>query len=447
MCYAYGSLDQATGVCPMCKVFKPIGNVRVSFFSGSTPQMRTLLKRLTVQTFSGCGFCKWAATNPPARLSGYQNPGWPGCCRPPLPEEQRHIGAADWPAVSVVHRTPIPPEIKSLLDSITGKGGSGSPGGSARASNTQTFAPTMSRRASHQIGSPTRLETTSARIPVAPIPVRGRSGGSPQQATAALTNNTTRNANVNGDGTASSLPSRSPMDQYQPPPRRSNTDGDRRSESVNASQHSPGHKNVDLGGSLSRRNVERRPSLSAALPATPANKIPVEPQPQRRRQQTQQPPNRMSPPPITSNRAAERQSTAPPPLQRRASIVEKSLASMSISSASSSSSGSNSETTVISDGGFTDYLSDESEAELQRQAEAKAALVAQNQLEEQEFKAARQQLASVDLQPPRSWNGNNSTPRSQVSASHSTCVQSSPYAAAVYSASGASIVGSTHSRG
>jgi hypothetical protein len=60
--------------------------------------------------------------------------------------------------------------------------------------------------------------------------------------------------------------------------------------------------------------------------------------------------------------------------------------------------------TVTSDGGFTDYLSDESEAELQRQAEVKAAIVAQNQAEEQEFKAARQQLADVDLRPPRSWN-------------------------------------------
>lgn len=63
-----------------------------------------------------------------------------------------------------------------------------------------------------------------------------------------------------------------------------------------------------------------------------------------------------------------------------------------------------SDSTVTSDGGFTDYLSDESEAELQRQAEVKAAIFAQNQAEEQEFKAARQQLAHVDLRPPKSWN-------------------------------------------
>jgi hypothetical protein len=67
------------------------------------------------------------------------------------------------------------------------------------------------------------------------------------------------------------------------------------------------------------------------------------------------------------------------------------------------------DSTVTSDGGFTDYLSDESEAELQRQAEARAALLAQNHAEEQEFKAARQQLAHVDLRPPKSWNPTNIT--------------------------------------
>lgn len=78
-------------------------------------------------------------------------------------------------------------------------------------------------------------------------------------------------------------------------------------------------------------------------------------------------------------------------------------------SSGSDSLGSLTDGTVTSDGGFTDYLSDESEAELQRQAEARAALVAQNQAEELEFKAARQQLAHVDLRPPKSWNPTNIT--------------------------------------
>jgi len=396
-----------------------------------------------VQTFSGCGFCKWAATNPPPKLSGYQNPGWPGCCRPPRGDEQRLIGAADWPAVSLVHHVPIPADIKALLDSITTKGGSVSPVGSIRVTNPQSLAPSMSRRASYQVGSPTRTEHGTIRTPAVTIPSRGRSGGSPQQGTVSLAVNTTRN--VNGDGTASSLPTRSPMDQYQGP-RRTNADqhGDRRSESTNASQHSPDHRNVDLGGSLSRRNTERRPSISTVPPSIlGTTDISV----QRRRTQISVP---SSPPLIASTgRTAERQTTAPPALQRRASTLEKSLASMNISSASSSSSGStNSETTVISDGGFTDYLSDESEAELQRQAEAKAAILAQNHMEEQEFKAARQQLASVDLHPPKSWNGpGNSTPRSQVAVSQPAFPQSSAYAGGSYVSGTASVAGSTNSRG
>jgi hypothetical protein len=74
-------------------------------------------------------------------------------------------------------------------------------------------------------------------------------------------------------------------------------------------------------------------------------------------------------------------------------------------SSASSSGGSSSDFTVTSDGAFTDYLSDESEAELQRQAEARAALVAQNYAEEQEFRAARERLTHVDLRPPRAWEG------------------------------------------
>lgn len=89
--------------------------------------------------------------------------------------------------------------------------------------------------------------------------------------------------------------------------------------------------------------------------------------------------------------------------------LEKGLKALNISSGSSDSSSdsgsrsSSSEGTVTSDGGFTDYLSDESDAELQRQAELKAALLEQNRLEEQEFLAARRQLANVDLRPPQAW--------------------------------------------
>jgi hypothetical protein len=68
-----------------------------------------------------------------------------------------------------------------------------------------------------------------------------------------------------------------------------------------------------------------------------------------------------------------------------------------------------SDSTITSEG-FTDYLSDESEEELQKQAEARAAVVAQNQMEELEFKMARQQLARVGLEPPKSWTQTNTPP-------------------------------------
>jgi hypothetical protein len=75
-----------------------------------------------------------------------------------------------------------------------------------------------------------------------------------------------------------------------------------------------------------------------------------------------------------------------------------------------------SDSTVTSDGGFTDYLSDESEAELQRQAEARAVVQAQHAAEEREFKLARQQLASIGLKPPKLWNPTNTPPASPALA-------------------------------
>ncbi|KAJ7904939.1 hypothetical protein B0H13DRAFT_1518217, partial [Mycena leptocephala] len=55
---------------------------------------------------------------------------------------------------------------------------------------------------------------------------------------------------------------------------------------------------------------------------------------------------------------------------------------------------------------FTDYLSDQSEVELLRQAEAKAALLMLYQAGELEFRAERQALASQVAHfcpPPKSW--------------------------------------------
>ena len=82
-----------------------------------------------------------------------------------------------------------------------------------------------------------------------------------------------------------------------------------------------------------------------------------------------------------------------------------------------------SDTTITSEG-FTDYLSDESEEELQKQAEARAAVYAQNQMEELEFKMARQQLARVGLEPPKTWTQTNTTAVSNTSTKNNVTMPS-----------------------
>ncbi|KAI0352827.1 hypothetical protein OH77DRAFT_1427945 [Trametes cingulata] len=455
MCYAVGSIQQATSTCPMCKVFKPSASrcphiKETCSNTANHPRHEVMyLKNAEVATFNGCGYCKWAKTNPPPRLSGYQNPGWPGCCRPPNPGEYKLIGAADWPAVSMVHHIPIPPEIKALLDGINPPRGTSplsSPTGTVRSATVQTTAPAMSRRSSYNVASPTRTEPSTAKAtsPVA-VATKSRAGGSPQQVPASLSSNP---RGLTGEAPMASLSKASVAEQLQST-RRSAMDvfADKRPDPSNT-QHSPGRKHAELSGSVARRSSEHRPSISSAASATPGSKAPVDAASQRRRTASSTPnaPSASLPP---ASRPVERPAerlAAEPALSKRGSTLEETVEKMSLSSASSSSSsGSSSETTVISDGGFTDYLSDESEAELQRQAEAKAAILAQNQLEELEFKAARQQLAHVDLRPPKSWRGDvHSTPRSQVQPARTTSSYGQSFAPAPAAYASAA---STHSRG
>ena len=346
---------------------------------------------------------QWARTNPPPKMAGYHNPGWPGCCRPPAQTENRLIGAADWPAVSLVHHVPIPPDVKAILESLTSTSRLSPPGGyssaTVRTSSTQSSAPSMPRRGSYNVTTAfNRSETTPTRTPPLSIPPKSRSNGSPKQVTSSLTANVLKDS---GEILSSSLPITSAIDQYIPP-RRSIDTGDKRPDFSNELRYSPNQKNIDLGVTLTRKGSGsipvsgRRGSVSVAAPSLPLTKTTADAQQQRRRVGAAPNPQTPSPP---STKSGERQNLGTP--SRRS--LENSMASMKISSASSDSSGSASEMTA--DGGFTDYLSDESEAELQRQAEIKAALIAQNVMEEEEFKAARRKLANVDLRPPQSWTG------------------------------------------
>lgn len=97
---------------------------------------------------------QWAKTNPPAKNAGYNNQGWPGCCRPPTPSEVKHIPAADWKAVSIVHHVPIPADLRALLDRA---------------------APTMRT----QSGSPTGRSPTSPNVPGKAMPQLDRRNSNP----------------------------------------------------------------------------------------------------------------------------------------------------------------------------------------------------------------------------------------------------------------------------
>jgi hypothetical protein len=188
------------------------------------------------------------------------------------------------------------------------------------------------------------------------------------------------------------------------------TAAEKRHDAPHSSHSSPSRKNIDLEATLSRRNSGGRPSVMAItqqLAATTLSPAQIQPQGTTflRRQASVTSSNSTSNKfPSLEARSVNDRGTAPlPPLRILPKRPSLDMSSASSSSGSSDGLGSATDGTVTSDG-FTDYLSDESEAELQRQAEAKAALVAQNQAEEQEFRAARQQLAHVDLRPPKSWN-------------------------------------------
>ncbi|KAK0190970.1 hypothetical protein F5146DRAFT_577766 [Armillaria mellea] len=340
MCYAYGSLDQAISTCPMCKVFphpSRCPHVReVCRNRASHPRFDVcFLKNAEVDSFNGCGFCKWARTHPPQKA--YLNPGWPGCCRPPASSEHRLIPAADWRSVSIVHHIPIPPDIKATLDR-------------AAPPRAPPKPPAPDRKGS----PPNRMPPKSPAISIPP-----KTRGSPKQGTASLSNALSR----------STPPADTPTS-------------------------SPGRKAIDLDGATTPRR-----NSSATRPPPPTRSPPNQPLERRRT---------LVPSPTAKPRPAD---TPSPPRPKKDEDA--------VSSASGSS-GSMSDSTVTSDGGFTDYLSDESEAELQRQAEARAALVAQNQAEELEFKAARLQLTHVDLRPPKSWDATN--PVGSTPASRSACV-------------------------
>lgn len=248
----------------------------------------------TILKLMGSSLSQWARSNTNSKLSGYQNPGWPGCCRPPTPAENKLIQAADWPTVSLVHRVPIPVEIKAILETITGQRSSTAVtfnAGSLRGSLPSSQPASLSRRTSSNVTVPGRGDTT----PNKSTPNRTRSGGSPSQSPTSLS---TGQRNANADNTSSSLPNSSVMDQVQNLLRRPlvETQEKRRDNSRDAKKGSPSRKSmdlipsrksvevtpsrksIDLTSSSTRRtsSSQQRPSISAATTSTSVNKVTVD---------------------------------------------------------------------------------------------------------------------------------------------------------------------------
>ncbi|KAF9006486.1 hypothetical protein BDQ17DRAFT_1351826 [Cyathus striatus] len=382
---------------------------------------------------------QWALTNPSSKQSGYYNPGWPGCCRPPVPAEYRLIQPADWRSVSIVHHVPIPPDIKAALDSLSIRASPIPPSssGSVRGSAVgKSPMPSFDRRNSGNSSPSSRSNSLSAaKTSGMTIPTKSRSGGSPKQTNAALGATIPRAGSGHSISTSVTnsatlqhhSPRRQPIPEFTDKPVQGGT---------HSSHSSPNRKHMDLDVNSTPRRVSSMkrssasPSASASTNGT-ERRSPESQQHVRRRSSISHPPP--TPPPAkasvsTLSPANKDKGAMSLAIDRPKSLViprssvkdEDSLSSASSSSGSSDGLGSLSDSTVTSDGGFTDYLSDESEAELQRQAEAKAALLAQNQAEEMEFKAARQQLAHIDLRPPKTWNPTNITnsTASRHSAAH-----------------------------
>lgn len=394
----------------MCTVFVPHArcpHIRETCRNRALhPRMDVLyLKNAEVDSFNGCGYCKWARTDPPPppKQSGYNNPGWPGCCRPPSPSEYKFIPAADWRSVSIIHHVSIPPDIRVVLDGLSNRG-SPLPSASPNPGRSNGIGkPSFDRKNSGTSSPSTKSGHLAAKSLTMSSPGR-RAGGSPQPPTNFLSANLSRTSS--GTAISASVPNSSAINQHLNQLRPPTADLSDRVQGTQSSRSSPSRKHIDLENQVTPRRMSsmRRPTVSPATTSVSVSAIIADNRNQgsvRRRASLSNSNSPVTPP----SRNADHPISFVVP--RSSKKGDDSSSSASSSSGSSDGNGSMSDCTVTSDGGFTDYLSDESEAELQRQAEARAALVAQNQAEELEFKAARQQLAHVDLRPPKSWNATN----------------------------------------
>ncbi|KAJ1309051.1 hypothetical protein OPQ81_004731 [Rhizoctonia solani] len=248
-----------------------------------------------VPTINGCGYCK--NTPPPPGTNLPNNPGWPGCCRPPRPE--------DAPLIDQDHYSAI-----------------------VAAWDQRALAGSTIRN---------QPSSTQKRAPIPQFPEKSEPD-----------------------------PSRTPP-LSAASPRRQDTLRSSRDESV-------------------RHSSRRQGSYDGMVPAAPVRQGSYDsPQQQQRHG--------------TLLRTNSRSRLCPIPCQ----LFRVSNTAMSDSGSESSN------TTIGTDS--TDYLSDESEEELNRLAIARAMAIERQRMEEAEYESARRGLRDIDLTTPIQWgmNGNNPT--------------------------------------
>ena len=303
------------------------------------------------------------------------------------------IQAADWRAVSIVHRVSIPPEIKLALDSFSQKGLLVQSTTITSRSSPGKFISSAARRNSGAT-TPSKSNILSAKAMNTPIQGRGRS----LQATDG-------GANLSRSSSTSMISSSVPSSMDRSLTRKkASMASERRIDGTQSAQSSPSRKPTDIENPVPPRRMSstRRPAVTPATTSVSVSKIVAD----SRSQSNHDTPLKfrtLIPGSVDSSAASRNADHGPSFIIPRSSKNEDDCGASS-SSGSSGGRSSLTDNTVTSDGGFTDYLSDESEAELQRQAEEKAAVFAQMQAEELEFKMARQQLAQIGLRPPKSWN-------------------------------------------
>ncbi|GAB1519719.1 hypothetical protein RhiTH_002787 [Rhizoctonia solani] len=158
----------------------------------------------------------------------------------------------------------------------------------------------------------------------------------------------------------------------------------------------------DSASASPRYSSRRQASYDAQTPSAPARQSSYDAHAQSLQQQQQQRHGTI--------RAPARGAQPPPPApvdQLSLSSLSSSLSTLRVSSSAMSDSGSESSNTTVGTDS-TDYLSDESEEELNRLAVARAMAIERQRVEEAEYESARRGLRDIDLTTPIQWGMNGS---------------------------------------